>query len=139
MQFNTSASNPLTLKTPCLVLPVGEYKALSASAAAIDAAMGGLISRLLKNRDISSAIGQTLLLQEPAGIAASRLLLVGAGEKPLNEQQFCKLAQTVSDALAKTPCKTATIALDGLDVESRNSHWQARQLAKIIGSGRLPL
>ncbi len=132
IEFTATASNPVTLKTHCLVLPLSTPGELSETAKAIDEATGGLISRVIKKADLAANIGETLLLVEPEGLQAQRLLLVNTGEDPLNEQSATKFANTIGKALAGFPISTSALILDGVNVENRDSEWLAKHLARVI-------
>ncbi len=79
MDIVARSTNPLTLKTDCLVVAIPADKKLSVTTASIDKATGGLISRRLEGKDISGKCASTLMLHEPNGLNAKRLLLVGTG------------------------------------------------------------
>lgn len=138
MEFTAVACNLLTKKTDCLVITLGNQiadntPAPSSALATIDNATGGLIARLLKSGDLKQEISSSILVNEPKGLTATRLLLVGTGNKPLNEQSFTALTKNIAGKLTKLPIKTACISLNSLEVEARDNHWQAQQLASHIG------
>ena len=132
MQFNLSTSKPVTLKTQCLAVGISTSDKLTGTAKAVDSATGGLISRLKKNGDFKGKAGEVLLLQEPSGINATRLLLAGIGEATINEQEFTKITTSIAATITKTPAKDAAISLDGLTVTGRDAAWQAQQLAQAM-------
>jgi len=93
MEFTAVACNLLTKKTDCLVITLGNQLTnnapeKSSALKAIDNATGGLISRLLKSGDLKQELNSSVLINEPQGLTADRLLLLGTGNKPLNEQSF---------------------------------------------------
>jgi leucyl aminopeptidase len=114
LKFSASASAPAACKTDCLILPIASGKPLAGAAAALDAATGGSIRKLLKSGDFTGKAGATLLLHDPQGLAASRLLLVGAGSEPLGPQERANLLATAARATLATPAKTAALVADEL-------------------------
>jgi leucyl aminopeptidase len=134
MEFTAVACNLLTKKTDCLVITLGNLTNEKPPVVeSIDNATGGLISRLQKNGDIKKGLDQSLLISEPQGLAASRLLILGADTEPLTEQSFIELVKHLAGKLTKLPIKTACISLDDVDVNNRDNLWQAQHLARHLG------
>jgi leucyl aminopeptidase len=77
----TMQADAAAVPTALLVLPLFQrLESLSGSAAALDAAMNGLIGRVLAAGDFTGKKEEVLPLYPPAGtVAAERILLVGAG------------------------------------------------------------
>ena len=89
-----------SVKTATLVLPVGENRKLGAVAKAVDQASEGAISAVLKRGDLAGKPGQTLLLQNLAGLKAERVLLVGSGkDEALGDRAWRKLVASVAGVL----------------------------------------
>ncbi|WP_461482099.1 leucyl aminopeptidase [Porticoccus sp.] len=133
MEVNALVGPLVTRKTECLAVAYGQRGLDDPELKAADTATGGLISRLVKKGDIKQADGNFLLLSEPPGLAAERLLIFTTGKDRLNEQSFLELAAGLSAQLCKLPIKSACLSLEGLDVEGRDSAWLARQLARRLG------
>ena len=131
MEFTATASNVLTKKTDCLVITLGTAnKKAEALWQSIDSATGGLISRLQKTGDLKNKLNSSVLINEPKGLAATRLLVLGGSTKTLNEQSFMALTRNIAVQLTKLPIKNACVSLDGIEVSERDSLWQAQQLAR---------
>ena len=131
MEFTATASNVLTKKTDCLVITLGTAnKNTEALWQSIDSATGGLISRLQKTGDLKNKLNSSVLINEPKGLAATRLLVLGGSTKTLNEQSFMALTRNIAVQLTKLPIKNACVSLDGIEVSERDSLWQAQQLAR---------
>ena len=131
MEFTATASNVLTKKTDCLVITLGTVdKKAEALWQSIDSATGGLISRLQKTGDLKNKLNSSVLINEPKGLAATRLLVLGGSTKTLNEQSFMELTRNIAVQLTKLPIKNACVSLDGIKVSERNDAWQAQQLAR---------
>jgi leucyl aminopeptidase len=134
MEFTATASNVLTKKTDCLVITLGTAnKKTVALWQSIDSATGGLISRLQKTGDLKNKLSSSVLINEPKGLAATRLLVLGGNTKTLNEQSFMDLTRNIAVQLTKLPIKNACVSLDGIEVSERDDAWQAQQLARNLG------
>lgn len=134
MEFTAVACHLLTKKTDCLVITLGNTpNEKTPVLESIDNATDGLISRLQKSGDIKSGLDQSLLINEPQGLAASRLLILGAGTEPLTEQSFIELVKHLAAKLTKLPIKSACVSLDDIEVNNRDNHWQAQHLARHLG------
>ena len=132
MEFTAVACNLLTKKTDCLVITLGNQvtdnaPAKSSALEAIDNAISGLISRLLKSGDLKQEPNSSVLINEPQGLSADRLLILGTGSKPLNEQSFVALAKNIAGQLTKLPIKTACISLAGLEVDLNDFFRRSRE------------
>ncbi len=133
MEFTLSSGHPENQRSACLIVAVYEDMSLSPSAARIDQAGEGWLSTLLKRGDLQGKIGQTLLLQDPAGIAAERLLLVGAGKADeIDERAWRRLTGAAVKALARTRARTATSCLGELGVKDRDPAWKTHQMALTV-------
>jgi leucyl aminopeptidase len=138
MEFTAVTCNLLTKKTDCLVVVLGTNTAsstdqLSTSGISIDTATGGLISRLQKSGDIKETLGSSILINEPNGLAAKRLLILSRSTNPLNEQSFLELTKNLAGQITKLPIKNACISLADTEVAGRDSDWQAQQLSRNLG------
>src|SRR5690606_3862665 len=76
MELVVKSVSPETLKTATLVVAVGEGRALSDAAKAIDVLSGGAIAAVLKRGDLAGKVGQSLLLHNLPNLKAERVLLV---------------------------------------------------------------
>lgn len=80
MDFVAKAGTAATLRTDCAIVGVYKDGSLSQAALEIDAVSGKLVSGLVKGGDFTGKPGATLLVHNPSGVKARRLLLVGLGE-----------------------------------------------------------
>ena len=78
MQISFAA--PAAVRAGSWVVGVPEGGALNGAAAQADKAAGGALSRALKLSRFTGKSGQMVELLAPAGLAASRLILVGLGK-----------------------------------------------------------
>ncbi|MCS6765766.1 MAG: leucyl aminopeptidase [Candidatus Protistobacter heckmanni] len=100
-------------KTDALVLGLFEGVSPSGAAKAADQASGGLIGRLIKAGDFTGKRGSQLLLSEPPGMGAARLMLVGLGkEEDFKEKAFVEAVRIGARVLAGTKARQAVWNLD---------------------------
>ena len=81
MQYFAASGAPHKQSNGCLIAGVYNKNKLSDAAAAADKASKGAISALAKAGDLPSAVGGTTLIRDIKGVDASRILLVGLGDK----------------------------------------------------------
>jgi leucyl aminopeptidase len=132
MELSARSVDPLTIKTDCLIVPVGEESKLSSATSAINKATGKLISRCQDNGDISGKLGSTLMLHEPSGLAARRLLLVGVGKEAPNVEQFIKICLAATKGISGKSIKIAATTLTQVKLASHDSQWAAAQLSRLF-------
>ncbi len=118
--------------TPCAVVGVFEG-ALSADAAAIDAASDGALTRLLKSGDFTGKPGATLMLHGLAGVKAPRVLLVGLGRRDgIDARAFERACSEAGKVLKGLPVARATVWLPQVEVKDRDAGWRGRTCALAI-------
>ncbi|TNF01610.1 MAG: hypothetical protein EP323_09340, partial [Gammaproteobacteria bacterium] len=133
MELNTLVGSLSARKTECLAVPFGIEGLDNAELSSLDKASGGLLSRLVKKGDIKASHNNFLMISEPPGLSAQRLLIYSTGKDPLNEQSFLELMSGLSSQLTKLPIKAAAISLEGLEVSDRDPSWMAQQLGRRLG------
>ncbi|HEY1608750.1 MAG TPA: leucyl aminopeptidase [Paraburkholderia sp.] len=117
----------LTAKSDCVVVGVFEAQTLSGAAFAIDAATGGLISRVVKAGDVDGKAGSTLFLPEVSGIGASRVLLVGLGRQDaFGQKAYNEAAKAAWRAILGTKIAQVTFTLAQLPIKERSAEWAVR-------------
>ncbi|KAG0192403.1 hypothetical protein DFQ28_009356 [Apophysomyces sp. BC1034] len=135
MDFSTKAcdwnkaadSALLSAKSDCIVVGVFDAQTLSGAAQKLDAATGGLVSRLVKRGDLDSKAGSTLMLHEVAGIGAARVLLVGLGKQhALGAKAFTDAARAAWRAVLSTRAASVMWTLAQAEVNDRDAGWRAR-------------
>ena len=100
MQISSKIGSPSEQRTPCIIAVVHHKKVLSEAAQMLDKNTNGLISSLIKRGDLRDEIGETLLINNCPGVAASRLLLVNGGSsKGATESEFRKIVAGVAKRL----------------------------------------
>lgn len=128
----TDAAAP-GIKSPCIVIGVLEGGPLSASAASLDEACGGTISRMLENRDIAVSIGKTTFLHKLEGILAERVLVVGFGKpEKLNRSRFDRACLAAGKVLRDHPLASCHVCLHEIGFDGTGFGWKLRQAALAI-------
>lgn len=133
MEFTARHLDPVITKADCLILAVPPSDPLAGTAKAVDQATGGLIARRLKSGDFSGKPSAALLLHEPPGLAASKLLLIGSGELPLSAEDYLKILRTTARCLGETTVATAVTTLADTPVRDRDLFWKSQQLTRLLG------
>ena len=80
MDIQVSTQTWHEVEADWLVVCISESPELTGSFAALDAALGGALSRLVELEDLSGKLAELVTLPDVPGIAASRLLCVGLGK-----------------------------------------------------------
>ena len=81
MEYSCKTGRAESVKTACLVVGVFARNHLPDAAKALDTAIGGRITAVLKRGDFAANCGDTQMLYDIDGCAAPRVLLVGLGEQ----------------------------------------------------------
>ncbi len=136
MQITAKIMDAVKHSTHCLVVACFEGDTLSTSANAINLAAAKQLGGLLKREKFAGKSGQSLLLLNPQGIAAERLLVLGFGglDKAGNvsADNFRKALFKIADTLKTTHCKELSISLGDISVYEKDAQWQARQVCEIL-------
>ncbi|HEY9147703.1 MAG TPA: M17 family peptidase N-terminal domain-containing protein, partial [Gammaproteobacteria bacterium] len=134
MEFTTSTGPIQDSRSGCLIVGIYDGKKLTPAAQQINDAGDGIIKAALKGGDLSGAVGQTLMLTAPQGLACDRLLLVGCGkEKELKDRSYRQIVQAAARAVLATRAKDALCALAELPVPERELDWKVRQFIEAAG------
>lgn len=78
--FDFQVTDLATIKTPWLVLPIFKEE-IPPVVQSLDAKIGGLLTQLRANGDITGKANECTPIFSPTGIPAQRLLVLGLGEK----------------------------------------------------------
>ena len=137
MKFQAKSTSPLSTRSHCLVVPVYEKGQQPEVTATIDQANNGLITQLIKDKDISGAVGTTLTLRTVQGCSADRIVLLGAGagKSPLSADDFDKALKKLTSAVKTTASKDVSLCLGSIEVDGKDESWKARQAAKWLSEG----
>jgi len=136
MQYTANVVNASKDRSECLIIALPEGKQWPAFAQELEDNGAGLTA-LCKREGFKGKEGQTLLLHNPKGAQAQRLLLVGSGKSDeLSPQSFQKWLSAALGALKNTPCKNLCFCLSEVAVAGRPLRWQARQLSQALGGSQ---
>ncbi|HWR95799.1 MAG TPA: leucyl aminopeptidase [Arenimonas sp.] len=128
LTFNHTQNNPATDSSDCVVIGAFSDKTFNPAGHQLDAAGNGRLSALAARGDISGKSGQTVLLQDVAGIAAPRILVIGLGEpSKFGVPQYLKAIADAVRSLRSGPVKSAYVTLSDLAVKGRDAAWAMRQ------------
>ena len=135
MEFGVWTKGLATLTVDCLVLGVFEEGELSGEARIIDGACGGRLKKLLERGDFAGRAGDTLLVGDLPGIAASRVLLTGLGTKKLFQRKAWRRAcQNALAVIARTRIGSCAVALDRPESKQLDDYYFGRQVAELTGA-----
>jgi leucyl aminopeptidase len=136
MQLTAKTLDPVKQSTHCIVVGAFEGGQLSSAAAAINAADAQQLEKLLKREAFEGKAGQNLLLLNPQGIGADRLLVIGFGaidkNGEISSDNFRKALQKIPESLKQTRCDNLIICIDNILVADKDTQWQARQTAETL-------
>jgi leucyl aminopeptidase len=109
MQFSVKAGLRTGERTECAILPLFDGRVTSSATSAFDRALKGRIRQLIRRGDVTTSLGQSLLLRDLKGTGARNILLVGCGAKAgLSSEKLARAAATAAEALGKTAIRSAT-------------------------------
>ncbi len=128
MQFTTTREQAGKLDCDCLIVGLIKDQAFDSTLSTIDSATGGLLERLKSKGELPEKVGKTLMLHDPSGIEASRLLLVGMGKsEKLDGPAFVRAAQAAGKALRQSHARNAHCLLAEVGVSDRGTDWKVHQ------------
>ncbi|GAB4122254.1 MAG: leucyl aminopeptidase [Sideroxydans sp.] len=126
MEFSIKQVAPDLAKGGCVVVGVYEGGKLSRAAQALDKACQHTLSDLIARGDMEGKSASTVLLHQPAGCAAARVLLVGLGKPAdLTPKSALEILTAACKALNATPAKDATLYL--AEDLGKDAAWTVRQ------------
>ncbi len=135
MDFSTRSTNLIKLASPCLVIGVfqGTKPILTESGKILDRATGKQISSSLAHGDLSAKSGSTLMLYNPNGVAARRILLLRLGKKrELSDSSLRKAVSEAAKCLQQCNIRAADFTLLEVFGVSSNIIRQARNIVETI-------
>jgi leucyl aminopeptidase len=130
LTFSLTPDRPEAVDADAVLVGVYEDKTLSAAAAALDAAGGGALRRLLESGDATGKSGSVARLFQVDGVKAPRVVLVGLGDpKKLDGARYQKACAEAAKALAQGPARRVANFLPEVEVPGRDLGWRAMQAA----------
>ncbi|MBV8342763.1 MAG: leucyl aminopeptidase, partial [Gammaproteobacteria bacterium] len=135
MEFGVWSKGLATLGVDCLVLGVFEEAELGGEGRSVDAACGGRLKKLLARGDFAGRPGDTLLIGDLAGIAATHVLLTGLGPRKSYQQKTWRKAwAAAAGALGRTRIVSCAVALDRPAARQLDDYYLGRAVAEIAGA-----
>jgi len=112
MRIIVQLSDPALIKADLLIAAVPEdTKKFTGRMAALDRSGGGLLTDLLVRDKFEGKEGRTATDRSDGRIAADRVMLLGAGKKPLSSGAVRKLAALAAQKACARKAKTALLLL----------------------------
>ncbi len=131
MKYSVKAGAAEKVSADCVAVVVFNKGQLSAEAQSIDATTTKAISKVTASEDFTGKLGDTLVLHNPSGVTAKRVLLLGAGEeKKLGALQAAKMLKAGLKAAGKLRAASLHFALGSLQLSDRDYPWLATRLAQ---------
>ncbi|MDX1804774.1 MAG: leucyl aminopeptidase [Alcanivorax sp.] len=115
-----------TLKADALVLVLDSHTQLPDT---LPETTRDQLAAFIKAGDFTGKKGQQVWLHQPRGLAASRILLVGSGDKSPDNQAWLQLVDKAIKALSQAPVKQAVWLLD--DLLAASLQWQVREGTRV--------
>jgi leucyl aminopeptidase len=136
MQYTTkSDQNLATLKTDCLVALIFDGDGAKKASQELGTAITGIVKSLLTSGDLTTNIGSSSTVINPAGIQATRLLLIAAGpRKEWGQDNLTKVLNSLCRTLNTLPIKNASIAYPVASYAAGNSSAATQISQELIGS-----
>jgi leucyl aminopeptidase len=116
----------------CLVVGVFEEGDAGEHAHQVDAAVEGRLKKILARGDFAGRPGETLLVPDLPGIAASRVLLVGLGaRKSFSRKAFRRACAAAFAALTRTSVRSAAIGIDRPPAKELDDYYFCKSIAEL--------
>lgn len=132
MPFEVKIGSASQQRTACAIVGIYAQGELSLAAKNLDKAGGGLLTRAIRNRDISGDAGEILLLTNTGKLPCQRILLVGLGTKNTFDRRAFRLAtRTALATVAKAKYPNATLHLSAESVSDADPYRRARLTVEI--------
>ncbi len=127
MKYSAISLDLLKQSTDCVIVGLYEKGGFTPSASALDEAAGGLLSKLVKQGDLTGKLASTTWIYDCGSAATPRALIVGCGAKEkLNENNFRKIIAAATGRLKETSAKDAVSCLVDVEVPNRDVAWKSK-------------
>lgn len=132
MQFSISTQPLKQSKVDCLIIPITAKQSFSLLSKQLGAPAIAAIEQSRAIGDLNK-FKQSLLIPQPAGIQASRLLVINYGEThKISYEKFKSLLQNIYATLTRAECNNACIVLDKLCVTGHDQLWTLKQAIRLL-------
>jgi leucyl aminopeptidase len=130
MKYSIRVGSAHTVTADCLVLVIWNKGDLNNEARAVDGASARSLSKLLRAGDFDGKLGDSLVIHNPVGVRAKRLLLVGGGEaKKFTAKNAAKTLRSALQAAFKLNATSLHLAFASVTVIDRDPAWLATRVA----------
>lgn len=128
VKFNTITKSLEKIDTDCLVIPVWNENDLGEIGKELSGVTQGQIETLLKEGNLASKSGSSLLLHHVHGLKAKRVLLVRVGSKEtFTATVFRKALTQWADTVLDLPAKAVTFILPHVKNDQQPLEWIYRE------------
>jgi leucyl aminopeptidase len=135
MDYSIKSDSPEKITADCLLLGFHTKRKLGVTATALDEALGGLITRLLKRDEPEGKPGDIVSVNYLPEGKVERLILVGLGKKDeLTASGYRKALAAAATALKASGSKLAVSTLHEADVKDKTLEWKIRQTVETVES-----
>jgi leucyl aminopeptidase len=135
MEFFTTTSAASRRAGDCIIVGVYEKGKLGPGAADIDAASNGLITRHVKDGDISGRAGTSLLLPAVPGVRSDRVLVLGLGKSAkFGVTQFRQATENAIKLIKGSKVREVVNYLTLEDVAGSSPYYLARYAVESTGN-----
>ena len=136
MKYGTYQGNAARARTQCILVGVFESGQLTETAKELDKASDGYLKKVLRRGDIKGKVGQLLVLHDVPKVSATRLMLVGLGNrKKLDSASYVKAAQKAIAGLKAIAATRSVCCLLEVEVPGRDLAWKTRRLVETLEAG----
>jgi leucyl aminopeptidase len=135
MELLATTSAASRRASACIIVGVYENGKIGTGAANVDTASKGMLSKLMRNGDISGRPGSSLMLSDVPGIRAQRVLVVGLGEiNPFSVTQFRRAIAAAAAQIKGSKIRDVVSYLGLEDVSGQNAYYLARFTVESFGN-----
>lgn len=134
MNYGTKTGSVEKMRTACMI--VGVYEgSFTDTASRLDKASGGYLRKLVKRGDIKGKASQVLVLQDPPNLGATRVMVVGLGDKAkMDAAKFVEVARSAAESLKSMELNSALCCLLDVKVPGKGAAWKAARVAELMAS-----
>jgi leucyl aminopeptidase len=135
VDFSIFEGNPAESRAECLVIGLFDDDDLPAGARKVNSAAGGRLRQLQARGDLSGRLGDTQLLPDPAGLRASRLLVVGLGSrKNFDRRAWRKAVSAALAAVLRTRSASVALHIERPAATALDDYYFGRAIAELTGA-----
>ena len=131
MEFSIKNVNPEKLAIDCIIVGVFDGGKLTDAAKKIDAASNKAITNVVKSGDMDGKLSATLVLHGLAGIAATRVMLLGLGKQDaFSEKNYRQAVRAAVKAMPKG-VSSAGFFLNEIDLKKTNTQTKVAAMVEV--------